>query len=237
VATAPPVTCSVAQALLWPPNHRLVIVGLGVTIDPPDANLHILVFADDNAGPADAADIGPGTLQLRAERQGGGNGRVYLIVATAANPGGTSFDVCDVAVPHDHSPRSIASVRQQAADAAAYYQEFQTAPPGYHLLGEGPEGGGAPSSGRAGKSAIPGDIFRLKPPALATPLASLDQEMTMGMADGPVPADHFVSTWASSQRDDYFVNPREESFQLTLLRLEQASSTEPNNLGLDLVLK
>ena len=237
VTTAPTVTCSVAQSLLWPPKRQLVNVGLSVTVDPLDANLHLLVYANDNASAADAAAIGPGTLQLRSERQGNGTGRVYLIVVTATNSGGTSFDVCTVAVPHDHSPRSIASVRQQAADAAAYYQEFQTTPPGYHLLGEGLEGGGAPSSGRAGKSAIPGDIFRLKPPALATPLASLDQEMTMGMADGPVPADHFVSTWASSQRDDYFVNPREESFQLTLLRLEQASSTEPNNLGLDLVLK
>ena len=236
VATAPTVTCSVAQALLWPPNHRLVNVGLGVTIDPPDANLHILVFADDNAGPADAADIGPGTLQLRAERQGGGNGRVYLIVATAANPGGTSFDVCDVAVPHDHSPRSIASVRQQAADAAAYYQEFQTAPPGYHLLGEGLEGGGAPSSGRSGRSALPGDIFQLNAPALATLLASPKQSFLWSIGDAAVPAETLLSPSALLPVDRYFAATHTEGFRVTTPRLDRAEWNEGNGLGFNLVL-
>jgi sugar lactone lactonase YvrE len=154
--SAPTVTCSVADPLLWPANHSLVNVGLTVSVDPPDATLNVSVYADDNASSSDAADIAPDTLRLRAERQGKGDGRVYLIVATATNTAGTSFDVCTVAVPHNQSPGSIAAVQQQAADAEAYYQEFQTAPPGFGLLGEGSRAAGSPrapfSVGQANRS-------------------------------------------------------------------------------------
>ena len=235
-AVAPTVTCSVAQSLLWPPKHQLVNVGLSIIVDPPDVNLHLLVYANDNASAADAAAIGPGTLQLRSERQGNGTGRVYLIVVTATNSGGTSFDVCTVAVPHDHSPRSIASVRQQAADAAAYYQEFQTTPPGYHLLGEGPEGGRAPSSGRSGRNAIPGDIFQLNAPALATLLASPKQGFLWSIGDATVPAEHLLSTGASVPVDGYFAIAREEGIQLITPRLSQANWDESSSPALDLSL-
>ena len=236
-AVPPTITCAVADAVLWPPNHRQVNVGLSVMIDPPDANLRLLIYANDHALPFDAANIGPGTLQLRSERQRNGTGRVYLIVVTVSNSGAASFDVCTVAVPHDPSPRSIASVRQQAADATAYYQEFQTAPPGYDLLGEGPGGGGAPSSGRSSRKAIPGDIFRLKPPAAATLSACSDHQTSARMADATVPAEQLLSTWSSSSLDGYFVTPHEDGFQLTPLRLEQARWTKENTLGLDLVVR
>jgi hypothetical protein len=71
----------VAQSQLSPPNHNLVNVGLSVSVTPSDASLQLMVYANDNASPSDAADIGPATLQLRSERQGNGDGRVYLIVA------------------------------------------------------------------------------------------------------------------------------------------------------------
>jgi probable HAF family extracellular repeat protein len=130
----PKVTCSVDQPLLWPPNQSLVNVGLGVTVNPPDASLTVLVYANDDASPSDAANIGPGTLQLRSERQAEGNGRIYLIIATATNLAGTSFDLCPVVVPHDNSPTARSGVQQQAAAAVAYYREFQTPPPGFTPL-------------------------------------------------------------------------------------------------------
>jgi hypothetical protein len=133
---APTVTCSLDQPLLWPPNNTLVNVGLGVTVSPPNASVSVLVYANDKASSSDAADIGPGTLQLRSERQGNGNGRVYLIVATATDSAGTSFDVCTVVVPHDHSPSSIQAVQQQAAAAEASYRQSQTVPAGFILLSE-----------------------------------------------------------------------------------------------------
>ena len=64
-AVAPSVTCTVADSLLWPPNHKLVNVGLGVGVDPTGATLHLQVYANDGATAADAADIGPDTLRLR----------------------------------------------------------------------------------------------------------------------------------------------------------------------------
>ena len=209
---APTVTCSVAGSLLWPPNHRLVNVGLGVAVDPPDANLSISVYANDSASPADAADIGPGTLRLRAEPQGNGTGRVYLVVVTAANAGGTSFDICSVAVPHDHSPRSIAAAQQQAAAAEAYYRENQTAPPGYDLLGEGPDGGGdAPAPGQSGKRAIRGDTFRL---ASALPATSQSPFGPASVTAAPVcPADELFGAWMALRADSYFANASDEGFR------------------------
>jgi probable HAF family extracellular repeat protein len=129
-------TCTVAVPVLWPPNHELINVGLGVDVKPADATLHLQVYANDGATAADA-DIGPGTLLLRAERQGGGQGRVYLIVATATDAAGQSgFDVCTVVVPHDQSDASLAAVQAAAAAAESYYREFQAAPTGYALLGQ-----------------------------------------------------------------------------------------------------
>jgi outer membrane protein assembly factor BamB len=134
------VSCSVTDAVLWPPNHQLVNVGLRVDVQPPDATVQVQVYANDNATASDAADIAPDTLQLRAERQGHGSGRVYLIVVTAMSGGQTVFDVCTVVVPHDQSAGAIAKVQAAAAAAEAYYRAFQTAPPGYAFLGEGPAG-------------------------------------------------------------------------------------------------
>ncbi len=207
---APTVSCSVADPLLWPPNHRLVNVGLGVAVDPPDADLQIVVYSNDHASPADAADIAPGTLRLRGERQGNGDGRVYLIVVTAANAGGTSFDVCAVAVPHDHSPRSIASVQQQAAAAEAYYRENQTAPPGYDLLGEGPDSGGARSPGQAGQHVLPGDLLRALSPSAATSPTPLGSASVTAAAFPP--ADEMRAAWAALSADRYFATASDEAF-------------------------
>jgi hypothetical protein len=150
---APTVACSVAQSLLWPPNNMLVNVGLTVTVTPADGSLQLLVYADDNASPSDAASIAPGTLQLRSQRQGSGNGRVYLIVALASNAAGTSFDVCAVVVPHDNSPMSIQAVQQRAAAAETFYRQFQAVPAGYVLLGESGGGGAAaPPPRRSGST-------------------------------------------------------------------------------------
>src|SRR5262249_49465063 len=99
--------------------------------------LQVQVYGNDNANASDAAGIAPDTLQLRAARQGHGSGRVYLIVVTATAEGQTAFDVCTVVVPHDQSASSIARVQAEAAAAEAFYREFQTAPAGYAVLGEG----------------------------------------------------------------------------------------------------
>jgi hypothetical protein len=141
VQAAPAPSCSVVQSLLWPPNHQLMNVGLSVELNgdaDPSTRVSVQVYANDRANTSDAADIAPDILQLRSERQGS-QGRVYLTVVMATDASGQAgFDVCTVVVPHDQSADSIARVEAAAADAEAYYRQFQTAPDGYSLLGEGP---------------------------------------------------------------------------------------------------
>jgi hypothetical protein len=137
--------------MLWPPNHQLVSVGFGVVVDPPGTALRLQVFGDDGADASDA-DLTTGALLLRAERSGGGRGRVYLIVATATDAsGGVGLDVCTAVVPHEQSAASIAQVQAEAAAAAAFYREHQAAPPGYAQLTEqGTRDSGGPSRGTRG---------------------------------------------------------------------------------------
>jgi len=136
VQVAVTVQCSVTTPVLWPPNNQLVNVGLSVQVSDPNATVTVQVYANDDALPSDAADLAPGRLRLRSQRQGSGSGRVYLIVVTATDAAGNvAVSECTVVAPHDHSAHSQAAVEQQAADAEAYFQAFHTAPPGYRLLG------------------------------------------------------------------------------------------------------
>ena len=149
--TEPPqVLCSVETPLLWPANHKLVNVGLAASASdncPGPLPLETRVFGDEDDEGAtgdgnfspDARDIGPGTLRLRSERAGGGDGRVYLDVeSTADGSGNAGFACCTVVVPHDKSPMSVASAMAQASGAQAFCSVGGTAPPGYFVVGDGP---------------------------------------------------------------------------------------------------
>ncbi|MFL6247632.1 MAG: hypothetical protein ACJ74H_16525 [Thermoanaerobaculia bacterium] len=111
---------SVSVTSLWPPNHKMVDVGLLL-----DAATTFIVYSDeDDPGEPDAE----GSLLLRAERLGTGDGRVYLIAITAAD-GGTNTCLTAV-VPKSQSARDIASVNAQAAAAMAQCPS----PAGYFML-------------------------------------------------------------------------------------------------------
>jgi hypothetical protein len=111
----PPPNCSAAiasRAELWPPNHSLVHVDvLGVT-DPNDDPVTITVteITQDEAvtgggsgGTCSDAAIHDGAAQLRAERSGQGNGRVYNVHFIASDTaGGTCEGTVSVCVPHDN---------------------------------------------------------------------------------------------------------------------------------------
>ena len=105
--------CSLAHAsveTLWPPNHKFVSIDiLGVT-DPDGDSLAITIdsiFQDEPVNAqgsgntsVDGRGIGTATAEVRAERAGGGNGRVYHISFTASDgPGGTCSGVVQVGVP------------------------------------------------------------------------------------------------------------------------------------------
>lgn len=96
-----PPDCSEAIAsiaLLWPPNHTMIPIGiLGVT-DPDGDPVVISIDAiwqdepvdttADGAFVPDGDGIGSGTAWVRAERTGSGNGRVYHIAFTAVDGNG-----------------------------------------------------------------------------------------------------------------------------------------------------
>ena len=147
-STPPEVACAVDTDLLWPPNHKLVNVGLGaIAIDDtdPDPVIDVLVFADeddeeltgDGKHSPDAKDEGA-TLWLRSECRGDSDGRVYLIVVTATDAAGNvGFDCCTAVVPKSQSKKHIADVDKQAAIAEAFCLEFGEKPPGFVEVGDG----------------------------------------------------------------------------------------------------
>lgn len=144
--TPPDMTASVDTASLWPPNHQLQNVGL--TVNTSDngggaVTTVVSVFSDeDNLEPGsgdvapDATFVPPSTLQLRAERSGLGDGRVYLISVTATDSSSNSTVSCvTVVVPKNNSPQAHAAVAAQAAAAQAYCEaNAGAAPAGYFVI-------------------------------------------------------------------------------------------------------
>jgi hypothetical protein len=109
---------------LWSPEHQFVPVDITGVIDPDGDPVTITVTAvmqdeplngrgDGNTCPD--ATIDHGTVQLRAERSGNGDGRVYKISFVASDGrGGTCDGTVAVCVPHDQrakEPDAHAPVR------------------------------------------------------------------------------------------------------------------------------
>jgi len=122
----PPVPPSAAVNSLWPPNSKMVDIGLTLG---SGASATFVVYSDEAAGrTADAS----GALFLRAERNGTGDGRVYLIAITSADANSNITHTCLTAVvPKSQSASDIASVNRQAAAALA---QCPSAPAGYFVI-------------------------------------------------------------------------------------------------------
>ncbi|MGD2064126.1 MAG: hypothetical protein PVF51_11160, partial [Nitrospirota bacterium] len=117
VLNAPP-DCGAAvpsRAILWPPNHRLVNLGISGVSDPDgDATtVEIVAVTQDEPVLGDGsgttcpdAAIDGGEVKLRAERSGRHDGRIYRVSFEARDPQGAQCSgEVRVCVPHDRSGR------------------------------------------------------------------------------------------------------------------------------------
>jgi uncharacterized repeat protein (TIGR01451 family) len=119
-ASNPPPTITNATAdpsVLWPPNHRMVnvTVSYDVTDNCPvpfgsctlsvTSNEPVLGHGSGHTSP-DWIVVDDHDVLLRAEREGGGSGRIYTITITCTDSGGNSSnEQVEVTVPHDQGRR------------------------------------------------------------------------------------------------------------------------------------
>jgi hypothetical protein len=107
-----PIDCSTATAAtLWPPNHGFIEVDVeGITARTPVQVTVTGVRQDEPVNGRGDGSTGPdaelvdGVLRVRAERAGGGNGRVYQVGFTATAGASTCQGTVSVCVPHDRKP-------------------------------------------------------------------------------------------------------------------------------------
>jgi uncharacterized repeat protein (TIGR01451 family) len=114
--TTPPVIqdVSVSPDSLWPPNHKMVPVTVNVvatdTCDPDPACSIVGIASDEPINATGDGNTTPDwvftndlTADLRAERAGPEDGRVYLLTVQCTDTSGNVSDPADVAVavPHD----------------------------------------------------------------------------------------------------------------------------------------
>jgi cysteine-rich repeat protein len=117
-ANDPPLV-SAAQptiACIWPPNHTLVAVGI-IGVSDPNDNATITIDSvtqdeptsglGDGDTAVDAIINGDGTVLLRAERSGTGDGRVYHVHFTASDLEGSASGVVTVCVPRDRKSVAV----------------------------------------------------------------------------------------------------------------------------------
>jgi hypothetical protein len=149
--TPPELSCSVAMPVLRKINHNFHNVGLSARArDACEGELPVMasVFADeddeaqtgDGHFSPDGKNIAVGSLSLRGERQGNGDGRVYLILVEATDSSGNrGVNCCTVIVPHSATQGALQSAQAQADAAEAFCLANEgTAPGGYFTIGDGP---------------------------------------------------------------------------------------------------
>ena len=113
-----PPDCSRAYASsnsLWPPNHKYQSISINGVTDPDGDTITTAVNyikQDEPVNGLGDGDTSPDAtitpLQVRAERSGTGNGRVYQIGFTAQDgKGGKCEGAVKVCVPHDQGKGKV----------------------------------------------------------------------------------------------------------------------------------
>lgn len=120
-ANAPPLCDAAAPsvALLWPPDHKMIPISIQGVSDPDSLNVQIAVThvtPDEATSGLGSGDTGPdavilgSTVLLRAERDGSGDGRVYVIHFSADDgQGGVCHGSVRVVVPANRGRNGTAT--------------------------------------------------------------------------------------------------------------------------------
>lgn len=109
---------------IWPANHKFVPISIDRVTDAEHDPITIVITAITSDEPtatvvgaggkmthvADASGVGTKTANVRAERSGTGDGRVYEITFSASDGKASSIGKVRVKVPHDQSPKSCLAV-------------------------------------------------------------------------------------------------------------------------------
>ena len=115
---APTLTAAASPTVLWPPNHRMVEVGVSVAASDDCSQPVVSLLSVTSSEPADASGDADGetgidvdhaevnsadfNVALRAERDGSGAGRVYQVTYSAVDGAGhQAVASASVFVPHD----------------------------------------------------------------------------------------------------------------------------------------
>jgi hypothetical protein len=93
--TTPPTISSMSASpnVLSPPNHKMVAVSVSVSATDscdPNPMSKIISVASNEPGSNEFQITGDLTLNLQAERSGGGNGRMYVITVQSTDASGNS---------------------------------------------------------------------------------------------------------------------------------------------------
>jgi hypothetical protein len=101
---------------MWPPNHSYTPIAVNGLSDPEGDPLTLIITSVtqdepvNNAGDGDTSPdalIGGSNVQVRSERSGNGNGRVYQINFTLDDGYDTCAGSVNVSVPHDKKSPAI----------------------------------------------------------------------------------------------------------------------------------
>jgi N-acetylneuraminic acid mutarotase len=116
--TPPMISLALSPTVLWPPNHRMMDVVAPVTATDTCSSSSVVLSTIISSEPDDATGLNDGNttgdiqgasvgsadfdFQLRAEREGGGEGRIYQVTYSAVDSfGNRSSANSFVLVPHD----------------------------------------------------------------------------------------------------------------------------------------
>jgi hypothetical protein len=138
--TPPNLLVSLSPNSLWPPNHKMVDITANITVtDACDAHPTVKLLSISSNEPANSTgdgntspDISGATFgtddrsfQLRAERKGNGNGRIYTVTYSAQDASGnTAQKIATVTVAHD---QGVSDFTVDASPTSATIKQGQSA--------------------------------------------------------------------------------------------------------------